>query len=419
MNAFIRPLALGDFDGPSLAIEDTIAIAGLKTVPATDALCETGREARSPRPRPLQRRQRVSMHAPAVRRVLSSGWYIDTRVGHGDFGAASAVANAWVRAALAADFTGGLRVGAALHGICGFKPSYRVDTGTARSKADSGSTVALPMYCVGALAPDMQTLIDVAAALDDDFDEALAAHPSKPVRVAWLASEDCSGNLDPADSSYLRAKDWSNVHALLFSACQMPALQADHAIAIAAAAGASRPLTSPFPSSSFTVRLPGLAAAADAAALISTVAGRAQECDVDAPAPDRLAEALRQARDFRAAVDRALTHADVIALPTVHPSEGELDALTRAFNLSGHPALTLPFTSDDGHLHGLQLIARHGDDARLCAAGRWFESLFARHPTATRVDAETRYAAPHPRSPAFSGRSTSVPSPRWLTARAN
>ncbi|WP_429497127.1 hypothetical protein ACQUFY_11155 [Robbsia andropogonis] len=419
MNAFIRPLALGDLDGPSLAIEDTIPVAGLKTVRAVDAISSMAGNGVTKSPNQAARDEttdiatrrivrvfhRVHRHAPAVRRVLDNGWHADTRVGHAGFGAAAAVSNAWVRGALAADFTGGLRVGAALHGIFGFKPTY-------------ASHVGLPMYCVGALAPDMQALVDLAAALDDRFDETQAMHPSEPIRVAWLASDDQRGGAPSArDNGYLGAKDWSKVQDLLIDACRRHALQAQsthpepHFDTYTGAPARNR-----------TVRLCGIAEAAAAARLIAQFAGRANEDSIDTPTLVDISEALHQARTFRLAVDEALTHVDVLALPTLPAGDGNIgiDRLTRVFNLSGHPAVTLPLPFDmaDGRPHALQLIGRHGDDARLCGAARWFDDMFARHPAAQWINRNPARAAGNNAFTAYRTLADHMSVPGWLTARA-
>uniref|UniRef100_A0AAU2JKC0 Amidase n=1 Tax=Streptomyces sp. NBC_00049 TaxID=2903617 RepID=A0AAU2JKC0_9ACTN len=86
------------------------------------------------------------------------------------------------------------------------------------------------------------------------------------------------------------------------------------------------------------------------------------------PDTDTLIEA--NAQHLRAIFDRF----DLIATPTTpHPPHGHAGpgarmsvALTWAFNLSGHPALTLPAgTTAAGEPVGLQLIARHDADALL------------------------------------------------------
>ncbi|MFJ9148288.1 amidase [Streptomyces sp. NPDC102270] len=92
---------------------------------------------------------------------------------------------------------------------------------------------------------------------------------------------------------------------------------------------------------------------------------------------------LREADRIRAANDRLfdgiLTGTDLLLTPTTphppHGHEGPGDrhstALTWAFNLSGHPALSLPAGLDpDGCPVGLQLVARHGGEALLLEVAR-------------------------------------------------
>ncbi|MFF7545667.1 amidase [Streptomyces canus] len=72
-------------------------------------------------------------------------------------------------------------------------------------------------------------------------------------------------------------------------------------------------------------------------------------------------------------------HADLLLTPTTpHPPHGHegpgerySTALTWAFNLSGHPALSLPAgLGPDGCPVGLQLVARHGGEALLLEVAR-------------------------------------------------
>lgn len=94
---------------------------------------------------------------------------------------------------------------------------------------------------------------------------------------------------------------------------------------------------------------------------------------------DRDTEALIEAN--AQALQAVFDEADLIATPTTpHPPHGHDGpgprmsvALTWAFNLQGHPALTLPGgTTPNGEPVGLHLIARHHADAALLdAAGRW------------------------------------------------
>jgi amidase len=92
------------------------------------------------------------------------------------------------------------------------------------------------------------------------------------------------------------------------------------------------------------------------------------------------AEAVR--RVFRAEIDDALTHVDALALPTMPDfplslaaaadarSALQVSSFVRPFNLSGHPALTLPVAAAGGLPVGLQLVGRLHADETLCALAR-------------------------------------------------
>lgn len=94
--------------------------------------------------------------------------------------------------------------------------------------------------------------------------------------------------------------------------------------------------------------------------------------------PDAGPAAVRAAHELRAANDRALraffARADLLLTPTTpagpHGHDGPGGrmnvALTWAFNLSGHPAVSVPAGfGPDGCPVGLQLVARHGADEAL------------------------------------------------------
>ena len=50
-----------------------------------------------------------------------------------------------------------------------------------------------------------------------------------------------------------------------------------------------------------------------------------------------------------------------------------LTSLVRPFNLSGHPAITLPLLTENGLPAGMQLVGRKGEDAALCALAKGLE----------------------------------------------
>ena len=86
--------------------------------------------------------------------------------------------------------------------------------------------------------------------------------------------------------------------------------------------------------------------------------------------------------EFRAEVDALLQSVDALALPTLPDvplalaSAGDAAAairttrFVRPFNVSGHPALTLPLQTSAGLPAGLQLVGPWGADAALCSMGR-------------------------------------------------
>jgi amidase len=96
-----------------------------------------------------------------------------------------------------------------------------------------------------------------------------------------------------------------------------------------------------------------------------------------------LAEAEEVRRRFIKDVDTLLDQFDAIltpALPMAPPLLVEADdpalvlpltRFLRPFNLSGHPAIVLPTVTSGGLPSGVQIVARRGDDARLCAIARF------------------------------------------------
>lgn len=103
------------------------------------------------------------------------------------------------------------------------------------------------------------------------------------------------------------------------------------------------------------------------------------------------AKAVNRTRALRAAYDDALTRYDVLVTPTTpqtarplpDPAAGpgaqitaaiEMSANTTPFNITHHPALSVPCGTLDGLPVGLQLIGRHFDEAVLYRAGRAVET---------------------------------------------
>ncbi|WP_343620654.1 amidase [Acinetobacter proteolyticus] len=86
---------------------------------------------------------------------------------------------------------------------------------------------------------------------------------------------------------------------------------------------------------------------------------------------------------FTGEIDALLDQYDVLILPTlpqfppkVADAENtvaflNLTGLVRPFNLSGHPAISIPLQSSEGLPVGLQIVAKHNADEYLCAVAKY------------------------------------------------
>jgi amidase len=117
------------------------------------------------------------------------------------------------------------------------------------------------------------------------------------------------------------------------------------------------------------------------------------------------ARAQNLAPSLTAAYDAALAEVDVIALPTVPITATRIptadapivESVARAlemvpntapFNVTGHPAISIPAGLVDGLPVGLMLVGRHHEEAKLLATARAFERLVGGFPTPSRLAVE-------------------------------
>jgi amidase len=97
-------------------------------------------------------------------------------------------------------------------------------------------------------------------------------------------------------------------------------------------------------------------------------------------------------RALRAAYDAALQQVDLLLMPTTPQTAtplpsieggiaedllraGDMDANVAQFNLTGHPAISLPCGFVEGRPVGMMLVGRHWDDAVVLRAAHIFEQL--------------------------------------------
>ncbi|MHA4836437.1 amidase [Sphingopyxis sp. MSC1_008] len=364
MTNFAERLDLGD-DGLRVAIKDVIDIAGLQTRCGSRALAGV---------------PPAIANAAVVDRLLAAGcrivgktvlhelafgvtginnWagtpvnpqYPDLIPGGSSSGSAAAVAAGDADFALGSDTGGSIRVPAVCCGVIGFKPSFgRVDR-------TGASPAATSLDCIGPLARQMETILCAMDMLDPTF----VAEQGERWRIARL--------MVPADPAIDRAVD----AALAASDLTCEPIEAPD---MRAAFEAALTIINQETYAAFGHLLSSGLVDEDVAVRLK----RAEDVSVD-----EVAAAERVRLVFRRSIDQLLERFDVLALPTLPIVPPRLDdvaadraalsltALVRPFNLSGHPALSLPIRTADGCPAGLQIVAKRGDDALLCAVGLYLE----------------------------------------------
>ncbi|WP_233807742.1 amidase [Paraburkholderia sp. HP33-1] len=377
MNVFLQTFNLSATDradAPTIAIKDSIDIAGYATTAASRALADA---------------PPASGHAEVVQRLLDAGWRITGKTnmhelafgmtgindycgtplnpqdaaripGGSSSGSASAVGQKLVDAALGTDTGGSVRGPAACCGVIGLKPTF------GRVSRHGVAPRATTLDCVGPFTREMDTLIRVMTAIDPSFREDDARRDVSQLRVGVL-SVDADEDIATAIASAIKQAGLATQTIEL--ALLKDAFTAGIAVINAETSRAfGRLVESGKLGADVEARL--RAAAATSAA------------DLDA------AERVRRA--FTDEVDRALDQVDVLVLPTLPSLPITLEAaragtpviamssLTRPFNLSGHPALSLPVPTGYSTLKaGLQVIGRKNDDETVCAVAAHIEARLA------------------------------------------
>lgn len=360
MNLIVETLDLGTPGGPRVVVKDTLDVAGYPTRASSRALADA---------LPARR------HADVVERMLANGAHLTAKVslhelafgttglnrykgtpvnprfpalipGGSSSGSAAAVAAGLADFSLGTDTGGSVRIPACCCGIFGLKPTFgrisRVGVMPERSSLD----------CVGPLAASLPMLGKAMTLMDPTF-QPLPVPESASLAVLRVTAEPeveqaVAGALS---ASGLALTDIRLCHFDAAYAAGMTVINQETFLACEALLASGK-------------------VGADVAQRL-TAAGQTTEAE--------LAQAERVRRAFTAEVDEVLSSFDLIALPTMPAVPLRLEeatdtravlgitSLVRPFNLSGHPALTIPLTTANGLPAGLQLVAAKGADERLLA----------------------------------------------------
>ncbi|MGF6504929.1 amidase [Paraburkholderia sp. 32] len=377
MSAFLQTFDLSatdSADAPTIAIKDSIDVAGYATTAASRALADA----------PL-----ASEHAEVVRRLLDAGWRVTGKTnmhelafgmtGINDFsgtpvnpqdaaripggsssGSASAVGQKFVDAALGTDTGGSVRGPAACCGVIGLKPTF------GRVSRHGVAPRVTTLDCVGPFTRETDTLIRVMTAIDPSFRADDARRDVSQLRIGMVA-------VDADDDIAKAIADAVGKSELATQAIDLASLKDAFTAGLAVINAET--------SRAFGHLVASGKLGADIEARLRAAAATSA-ADLDA------AERVR--RTFTDEVDRALDRVDVLVLPTLPSLPITLEAaragtsvigmssLIRPFNLSGHPALSLPVPIERSTLKaGLQIIGRKNDDETVCAVAAHLEARLA------------------------------------------
>lgn len=362
MSIVVEDLALGG-SGLSVMVKDTIDIAGFATRASSNALADA---------------PAASEHAQVVQALLNAGCRISGKTslhelafgttglnawtgtaanprypgyipGGSSSGSAAAVAAGLCDFSLGTDTGGSVRIPAACCGVFGLKPTF------GRISRQGVMPTHSSLDCVGPFARDMHRLIEAMQVIDPTFtDTSVPEHLTIGV-VAVQANE--------------------QIHAVVNQALANSgfALQEQALPGMAAAYGAGMAIINAETWAACGHLLQTGKVGNDVADRLRAASQTSAES---------VAEAEQVRRAFIAEVDAALAITPILAMPTMPDfpllvadaadtrAALGMTSLVRAFNLSGHPALSIPLESASGLPVGLQLIAAHGADELLCAVAR-------------------------------------------------
>lgn len=272
-------------------------------------------------------------------------------------GSATSVAEKICDFSIGTDTGGSIRLPAACCGIYGLKPTFgRVSRQGVLPQFSS-------LDCVGPFANDMSTLIHAMDIIDPTFDiQKVKLNQENTARIGIL-------RVDADDSVWQsieqRIEQLTNIQ---FEPVELSLFQAAYKVGMT--------LISYENWQAFSYLITTGKLGTDIRQRLLASAQITSE---------EYAKAKEVQQAFRQEVDQLLTQFDALLLPTlpiIPPQISEvndplkllnLTSLVRPFNVSGHPALTLPLETTEGLPVGLQLVAGQNQDEKLCAIACLFE----------------------------------------------
>lgn len=364
-NGYVEQFVLGEGE-LRFAVKDTLDIAGYRTQAGCPALAAApiARHHASVVETLLDKRcvltGKTTLHELAFGVTGINTWSgtpVNPRFptlipGGSSSGSAAVVASGEVDFSLGTDTGGSVRMPAACCGILGLKPGYGVISRKGVLPAQSS------LDCVGIFARHATVLRQVATHLSIPVGEPVSALPEVTFVAAALPQID----------------------ALILKQLEQRGVRPRHSTLpmLAEAHRAGLTIISHENWQAFNSLLNSDEVSPDVASRIR--AGK----DVS---PAALADAERIRSQFTAQVDALLEHSPLLALatlPELPPTLQEaadplsvvnLTRLVRPFNLSGHPALTLPVGELQGRPVALQLVAGKGREGLLIQAAEWLQLL--------------------------------------------
>jgi len=315
-------------------------------------------------------------------------------------GSGAAVAAGLLDAALGSDTGGSVRIPASFCGVVGLKPTHRA------VPRFGFADLAPSLDCIGPLANDVETAARV-------YDAIAGPHPRDPSSLAGSPSTDAAaGTDDPVDDYQVGV-----VNPAMEDAEETVAETVETAVDTLTSHGVDAERVS-LPHFR-TATAAGLVFAGSEFAALALAEGQVvgtgtgysdawREAVSDALRSPDLGENVREqiltngalaedglghyvaarnlGTEFTAVVDEALGAYDALVLPTTPmtaPSFGDITtdddfartvANTVPFNVTGHPALTVPVKTDDGVPVGVQFVGQRDAERTLVALGANLEA---------------------------------------------